>query len=300
MENKPSRSFSRWRRKSTPYLMLAPIMAFLVAFMFGPILYALWMSFWRWSLVGGGIRFLGLTNYINAISQPRFIRSLTNSTYYVLATVVFAIPISLFIAVALNGIISRRLRTVFTALYFLPIVTSMVAASIVWRHMYHPGAGVINFFLGKLGIPAQGWTADPGQAMLAIVIMAIWKNLGFSVVIFLAALQGIPSIFYEAARIDGASKWAIFRRITFPLLQPASLFILVTSVIWGFQIFAPVMLMTEGGPGDSSYVLGYYIYQEAFAFDRMGYAAALAFSMFVILIVVTIVQLRGLAKKWQY
>jgi len=300
VENKRSRNFSKWRRKGTPYLMLAPIMAFFVVFMFGPIIYALWMSFWRWSLVGGGIRFLGFGNYMNAISQPRFIRSLVNSSYYVVASVVFAIPISLAIAMALNGIISRRLRTVFTVLYFLPVVTSMVAASIVWRHMYHPGAGVINFFLGKLGLPAQGWTADPGQAMLAIIIMAIWKNLGFNVVIFLAALQGIPSIFHEAARIDGASKWAVFRRITFPLLQPASLFILVTSVIWGFQIFAPIFLMTEGGPGDSSYVLGYYIYEEAFDFDRMGYAAALAFVMFAILIIVTIFQLRVMAKKWKY
>ena len=198
--------------------------------------------------------------------------------------------IGLGIAVLLNQQITGR--SFYRVLYFLPVITPTVAAGVVWKYLFDPTQGVVNRLLSLFGISGPSWLNDPSWALVSIIVVGTWKRVGFNMVVYLAALQSIPRMYYEAAAIDGANAWNIFHRITVPLLTPTTLFLIITSLIEGFQVFDLVYVMTAGGPLKSTDVLGYYLYRHAFRYHRLGYASAVAYFMFLLVFVITVLQFR--------
>jgi len=207
--------------------------------------------------------------------------------------------LALLLAIALN----QQLRgvSVFRAAYFLPTITSAVAAATVWRWIYEPNFGLLNSLLYAIGVAhPPAWLSSPAWAMPALILLGVWQGLGFQMVIFLAGLQGIPTHLYEAAAIDGAGWWARFRHITLPLISPTTFFVLIISVIGSYQVFDQAFVLTEGGPGYATTTLVYYIYEYAFQFFKMGYAAAMAWILFAIVFVLTVIQFRIQARWVHY
>jgi multiple sugar transport system permease protein len=289
----------RWNRlKSTlnAYLYLVPTLLGLLIFSAGAIVASFLLSFTNWQLVLPPV-WVGLRNYVEIFELPAFWRVLGNTVYYTVGYVPLAVTIPLLMALLVN----QKLRgiTFFRTTYFLPVVTSGVAIALVWGWMYNPSFGVINYLLGLLGIEGPRWLADPRWAMPSLIIIGVWHSLGYNMVIYLAGLQGIPQELYEASRIDGAGWWPQFWRITVPLITPTIFFILVLSVIGSFQVWTITYLLTQGGPANATLTLSYYIYQQGFEWFHMGFAAALAYVLFGIVFVVTMVQMR-LQKQWVF
>jgi len=217
-----------------------------------------------------------------------FHEGLFNTFYYTLGVIPVQTALALLIAVGLNQKI--HFMTGYRALYFVPVVTSMVAVSIVWQWMYQPEYGVINSLLRNVGIEGPNWLFSRQWAMPAVIAMSIWKNVGYSIVLYLAALQGVPESFYESAMIDGANSWQRFWRITFPMISPTTFFIIVLSIIGSFQSFDQIYILTGGGPVRATSVIVHYLYQNGFQWFNMGYAAAIAYVLFAMLLILTIVQ----------
>jgi len=278
------------------YLFLGPTFFFLVVLVAFPIIFAFWISLHDWSLIPRDFPFIGIANYIEAVTDPLTIKSLKNTLIYTIG----AVPVGMVLALGLALIMNQenlRLRTFFRTVYFIPVITSWVAVSFVWIWMFEPRWGLVNSFLSIFGITGIKWLASPTWALPAIMIVAIWKGLGYNMVIFLAGLQGISRELYEAAEIDGANRWQRFWHITIPLLNPTIVFITVIAVIGSLQVFTPAVVMTTlqgeaGGPINSTRVMVYHIYATAFRYTRLGYGAALAFLLFALILVVTLVQLR--------
>jgi multiple sugar transport system permease protein len=216
--------------------------------------------------------------------------SLKNTAIFTVGVVGLETPLALLIAIVLT----RKLRglALYRAAFFMPAVTSTIAVAVVWSWVFDPQYGIINQALAVFGITGPGWLNDSQWALPAIIIMSIWKNAGYHMVIFLAGLQDIPESYYEAAAIDGASSWQKFRNITWPLLTPTTGFVLITNVIFSFQVFGPVYVMTSGGPMRATSVVVYYLYKRAFQFREMGYASAIAWVLFLIILVLTVLQFR--------
>ncbi len=237
-----------------------------------------------------------MQNYVFMFTgDPIFWKVLGNTIYYSLVQV----PLNVVVALALATALNMRLRgvVIYRTLYFVPVVSSIIAVAIVWRWMYDADWGILNWLISFVGIPKQNWLFDPKLAMPSVIAMNVWKNMGYNMVLFLAGLQGIPDVYYEAAKIDGARGWQLFRHITLPLLSPVMLFVLVISVINSFQVFGAIYIMTKGGPLDATNVLVYHLYFKGFQDLQMGYAAALAWVLFAFLFVITIVQTR-FARSW--
>jgi multiple sugar transport system permease protein len=288
-------------------IFLLPTLFFLVVLTLYPIIYAFWISLHDWSLIPREYPFIGLDNYIRALQDNVTIKSLTNTFVYTLVTVPISMVLSLGLALILNQK-NLPFRNLFRAIYFIPVITSWAAVSFVWRWLFEPRYGAVNSILGSLGIYGVTWLASPQWALPAIMVVAIWKSMGYNMVIFLAGLQGIPQEYYEAARIDGANRWQLFWTITFPLLNPTIVFVTVTAVIASLQVFTPVALMTApvfgsgeaGGPIYSTRVMVYHIYSTAFRSSQLGYGAAQAFILFAFVLIVTIVQLRVTRRDVSY
>jgi multiple sugar transport system permease protein len=286
------------------YLFLGPALFFLLVLVLFPILFAFWISLHDWSLIPRDFPFLGLANYVEAVKDPLTLKSLKNTLIYTIG----AVPVSMILSLGLALIMNQEnlpLRTGYRTVYFIPVITSWVAVSFVWIWMFEPRWGLVNTFLGFFGITGIKWLASPTWALPAIMIVAIWKGLGYNMVIFLAGLQGIPREMYEAAEIDGANHWQRFWSITLPLLNPTIVFITVTAVIGSLQVFTPAVVMTTrqgeaGGPIDSTRVMVYHIYATAFRYTRLGYGAALAFLLFALIMVVTLIQLRLTQREIEY
>lgn len=272
-------------------LFLLPSLIGFVIFTGIPIIAALVLSFYDWNLLTTP-KFVGLQNYQNLFgSDPIFLKVLWNTLYFVLGSVPLSIILALIVALLLN----QKLKAVafLRAGYFLPVVSSIVAASLVWKWIFNPDFGIVNDFLRMVGISnPPKWITSTVWAMPSIIIVAIWKNVGYNMVIFLAGLQDIPKDLYEAGEIDGANKWQLFWNITLPMLSPTTFFITVISIIGSFQVFGQALVMTEGGPGISTNTIVFYIYQNAFVFFKMGYAAASAWVLFFIILLFTIIQAR--------
>jgi len=268
---------------------LAPSLLHLTVFLFTPIAFAAYLSLHRWDVVVPDKPFVGLANFQEMARDPAFWNSLKNTFVYTL-NVPIAMIISLTIAVMMN----RRLKGVafLRALYFLPSVTSLVAIALVWMWIYHPTFGVANVALALVGLGPVQWLNSSSTAMISVIIFSIWLSLGYQMVVFLAGLQGIPEQLYDAARIDGANNWQRFWRVTFPLLKPTTFFILATSIISSFQVFTSIYIMTAGGPVGSTDVLVYHIYQAAWEELRMGYASAMSWVLFVIIMIATWLQFK--------
>lgn len=285
-------------RKETArgYLFLLPALGGILVFILGPVVAAIALSFTKWDLLTPA-KFIGLSNYQELIQDPMFRKVMLNTLIFTGASVPLSLILSLGLALALNQKIKGIV--IFRTIYFLPVVSSMVAVSLVWRWLYNPNYGLLNYFLNLLHLPSINWLFSTTWAMPAVILMSVWKSLGYNMVIFLAGLQGIPQMYYESAKIDGAGKFQAFKNITLPLLSPTTFFVLVISIISSFQVFDQIFVMTSGGPAHATEVIIYYIYHNAFQIFRMGYASALAFCLFIIIFALTLLQIR-LSKRWVF
>jgi len=278
------------------YLFLLPALGGILVFILGPVVAAIALSFTKWDLLTPA-KFIGLSNYQELIQDPMFRKVMLNTLIFTGASAPLSLILSLGLALALNQKIKGIV--IFRTIYFLPVVSSMVAVSLVWRWLYNPNYGLLNYFLNLLHLPSVNWLFSTTWAMPAVILMSVWKGLGYNMVIFLAGLQGIPQMYYESAKIDGAGKFQAFKNITLPLLSPTTFFVLVISIISSFQVFDQIFVMTSGGPAHATEVIIYYIYHNAFQIFRMGYASALAFCLFIIIFALTLLQIR-LSKRWVF
>jgi multiple sugar transport system permease protein len=288
---------SRWWVGLEPYLYLAPVLIGIVLLTGGAIVASFGISLTSWDLVGSP-RWIGFQNYLEMWGSSMFRTVVANTFYYV----VLAVPLSVAGSLMLALLVHNRIRgiTFFRTIYFFPVVTSMVAVAVVWSWLYNPEFGLLNYLLHLLfGIEGPRWLLSSKWAMPAIALMSVWKGLGYNMLIFLAGLQSIPVTLHEAALIDGAGPWRRFFRITFPMLSPTTFFVLVITLIGSFQIFEQTYMLTQGGPANSTLTLSYHVYQNAFQFFRMGYATAMAYLLFAVTFVATLVQFR-LQKRWVY
>jgi multiple sugar transport system permease protein len=281
------------RQGVTAWWFLAPSFAHLLLFSIGPILLSLWLSFHEWDLIGATRPFVGLANYAELARDGGFWRAVGNTAVYVLF-----VPIGMVVALALALLLDRGMpgERVLRAVFFLPYITSFVAISLVWKWMYDPDVGLLNTVLRTVGLPEQAWLASPRTALPSLMLMSVWMYCGYMMVLFLAGLQSIPETLYESARMDGASAWQRFRRITLPLLRPTTFFVLVTMIIFMFQVFTAVYVMTEGGPLHATDVIVYHIYRSAWEYLRLGYASAMAWVLFAMVFLITLVQFRYLGR----
>ncbi|MDD2684343.1 MAG: sugar ABC transporter permease [Candidatus Cloacimonetes bacterium] len=283
-----------------------------MAFRLIPIIMSFIISFYDWSIQGTG-KFIGLANYSTMMKDPVFWQSMLNTFWLVIIQVPATIVFSLLFAVLLNRI--KLFKSFFRIIYFMPYVTSLVAVSIVWKLIFNEQTGLANTFLGYIGISPQAWLSEsrgifylmfqsigvelpkflhgPSQALFGIIIMTVWKSLGYNTIIYLAGLQNISKDYYEAAEIDGASKGKQFWHITVPLISPTTFYVLIMTTIVSFQTFAQIYLMTDkGGPLNTTKLVVYYIYEKGFDMLEMGYASAVALALFVLILALTIFQKR--------
>ncbi len=258
-----------------------------------PIVAAFGLSFVDWTLLSPP-KWAGTSNFQRLLTDDYFWNALKNTFYYV-AGVMPGIGISLFLAILLNQ--KLRFTTTYRVLYYLPTITMWVAIALVWKWLYSPQYGLVNWALGLIGIKGPAWLSDPHWAMPAQIFTSWWKGAGYNMLILLAGLQGIPEIYYEAASIDGANWWQKFRHVTLPLLTPTIYFVVVMTFIGSFGVFAQIYIMTEGGPGQATTTLIYYLYTNAFKYFDVGYANVLAIAFFIVVFVFTIVQTQ-LQKRW--
>ncbi|MGD9145284.1 MAG: sugar ABC transporter permease [Anaerolineae bacterium] len=256
---------------------------------FGPSIAGLGMSFTEWTIVGSP-KFVGLANFQDMLTDQRFLTALKNTVFFVAVTVPALIVLSLLIAVFLNQ--ARRGRSLGRVAVFTPYVLMSTVVGVIWTWLLEKDFGLINVYLGKLGIAGPPWLVDPDYAMFGIIITTVWWTVGFNTVLFLAGLQDIPEEYYEAAQIDGANKAQVFFLITIPLLSPTMFMVILLSIINSFQVFDQVYVMTSGGPGMATLTLVQYIYTTAFQFRKMGYGAAVASVLFAILIIFALLQIR--------
>jgi multiple sugar transport system permease protein len=279
------------------YSFLAPSFLILTIFIFAPLFFSFYLGFHQWNVVSSAKPFIGLENFQTLLADKTFWNALKNTAVYSLH-VPIGMAVSLIVALMMN----RKFRGVnfLRTLFFLPSVSSFVAIALVWQWMYHPQFGLANYLLGLFGLPPLSWLREPATALISIMLVSIWMGIGYQMVIFLAGLQSIPHEFYEAAITDGANAWQRFWKITLPLLKPATFFILVTSMIGSFQVFAFVYVMTEGGPLHSTDVVVYHIYQNAWEYLKMGYASAMSWVLFLIIMIATWVQFKFLGKQVEY
>ncbi|MBM3313734.1 sugar ABC transporter permease [candidate division WOR-3 bacterium] len=303
------------------WVWLMPALLVLLVFRVLPIALSVRMSLYDWGMAGARA-FVGLGNYVAVLRDPVFWQSLLNTGWYVL----FEVPLILLFSLLIATLLNQKIRglSVYRTLYYLPVVTSIVAVSVVWRWILQPDRGLLNYVLSWFHVGGIRWLQDPcglfqllagpsaqspsalrgpSVALLSLVMMGIWKGIGYNVVIFLAGLQNIPQTYYDAARIDGAGRLATFRHITWPLISPTTYYVLVMSCISAFETFAQVWIMTgppAGGPLSTTKVVMYYFYENSFELWRLGYGAAIAFFAFLIILALTILQRVFLERRVQY
>jgi multiple sugar transport system permease protein len=296
-----ARGYQRWRRlfalnwRTTLfcYVALLPILALFAYVRVIPIGFSVVLSFYKWKLISPLKPFIGFDNYTQLMSDDNFILALKNTTIYSLSTVLISIVLALPLAVFLAG--GRRLSAFYQTVYFLPVITPMVPMAIAWKWIYDYNYGILNYGLSLVGIASVPWLTDPEIALWALVIMGVWKIIGYNLVLFLVGLRNIPASYLEAASLDGASSWQRFRHVTLPLLKPILLYVLVTSTINAYNVFTQVYVMTLGSqaaPGQAVRMLVFDIYQNGFQYFRMGYASAEAVALTMIVIGFTLIQFR--------
>ncbi len=292
---RPRFSRRRVRQNLEGWLFIAPVVVGVLSFYFVPILISFYTSFTN----ADGLTkpdWVGLFNYQRLFTRDQFFRrSVLNTLFYVVGH----IPLTIGLALALALLCNRPMRGVtwFRTAYFIPVVTNVVAVSLVWSFFFSPRGGIINWGLSLVGIGGPAWLTDTTWAMPAVIIVSVWFGVGYPMIILLAGLQGIPEIYYDAAKIDGASTWGRFRYVTLPLLTPAIFFLTITQFISSFQVFGIIYVLTGGGPARATSVYIYYLYQNAFQNSRLGYASAMAWVLFAAIALITLVQWK-LQKRW--
>ena len=272
-----------------PLLYLAPYLVFFIIFQVYPVFYGVYVSLTAWDLLSEP-RFVGLANYTGLFQDGLFWTSFRNTVLFVALDAPLAVLVPLGLALLINEHMPGL--TVFRSAFVTPLMISVSSVSVLWTWFYNPTFGLINYYAQMVGLPGQHWLSEPGWAMVAIVITTVWWTSGFNMVLFLAGLQNIPEHLYDAAKVDGAGALAIFRHITLPGLRPTLLFVGVTTIINTFRVFGQVLVMTNGGPFDSTRTIVQHIYETGFHFFRMGGAAAIAWVLFLIVMVFTLIQFR--------
>jgi multiple sugar transport system permease protein len=273
----------------TAILLLAPVLVFFVLFQYYPILKSVMISFREYGLLLRDRPFVGLANYARLFDDPLFLSALGNTMLFVSVVVVVGVVIALFFAILIER--SGRMAGFYRTLYFIPVVTSLLATSMIWRWLFASG-GLVNYILAAVGLEPQAWLLSEALALPSLMALTVWKNLGFDMVLFAAALQAIPASYYEASSIDGAGSWQNFRFVTLPQLRPIVLLVCITAVIRSFQVFTIVLAMTQGGPLNSTRTIVYHIYEQGIQYDEMGYASAAAVVLLVIIGLFTALQMR--------
>jgi len=277
------------------WLFVAPAMTAIAVFFVVPVVAALAMSFTDFDIYAladlRNLRFIGLDNYAHLLNTPLFWQALANTFFFVLVGVPLSIAASLGAALLLNSPLVRWQGFFRTAL-FAPVVTTLVAVAVVWRYLLHTRYGLLNHALSSIGLTPIDWLGDPLWAMPAIVLLSIWKNFGYNMIILLAGLQAIPADLYEAARIEGASRWQQLRYVTLPSLAPMLLMVSILTMAGHFQLFAEPYVMTQGGPAQRTVTVLYFMYEEGFKWWSLGSASAVAFVLFVFMFALTLLQLR--------
>ncbi len=283
------------------YLYILPATAVLVVFHFFPAFYAAYISLFNTNLLGRW-NFVGFGNYVEMFSDPDFTKSVANTVIYVLGTV----PTGLALALAIAYLLNQKIKGsgFFRTSYFLPYVTPVVAISIVWMWIYkEDSAGMLNSIINLFGGSSQRWLLDPNWSMFALVLMSIWRHLGYNIIIFLAGLQNIPQEYYDAAAIDGATGWKLFKAITWPLLSPTTYFLTIISIIGSFQVFTQAYVLWPGGGGGplkTTLVVVKYLYDVGWGEFRFGYAAAIGYFLFFVIFLLTLVQRKAMGSRVYY
>ncbi|WBB53531.1 sugar ABC transporter permease [Verrucosispora sp. WMMD573] len=299
-ESAPRRRRGWWttrrRDQLAGLLFVAPQLAGSVLFVLIPLGLVVWYSLHEWNVLAGTFEFVGAGNYQAMADDPNLPSVLRVTALFSVGLVMFNLSLALLLAVLLN----QRLRgtVVFRTLFFSPVVVSLVAWTIVWGFLLQDNGGV-NGALGVAGVDGPNWLRGDWTALLSVIVVQVVKNVGLNMVLFLAALQGVPAELYEAARVEGANAWTRFRRITVPLISPTILLTSIITVVGSLQVFAQIAVLTQGGPGTSTTVLVYYLYQRAFQFHQFGYGATLSVLLFLIVLVLTVVQWR-MRRRWVF
>jgi multiple sugar transport system permease protein len=288
------------RRAGAAWCFVAPALLVIAVFFVLPVVAALALSFTDFDIYAladrRNLRLVGLHNYVQLLQTPLFWQAFGNTLYFVVVGVPLSITVSFAAALLLHSRLVR-FRAFFRTALFAPVVTTLVAVAVIWRYLFNPHYGLLNYALGRLGIPPIDWLGDPHWAMPAIIVVAVWKNFGYNMVILLAGLQSIPEPLYEAARIDGASVWRQFRHVTLPMLAPIVAMVNILTIAGYFQLFAEPYVMTQGGPLQSTVSVLYFMYEEGFKWWNLGSASAVAFVLFLFIVCVTVLQLR--LGRWQ-
>ncbi len=288
----------RWRTLAFCYLALAPVLLLFGYVRGWPIIQSFILSFYKWELINPVRPFIGWLNYEMLLEDENFHLALKNTLIYSISTVVLSTLLALPLAVFLAR--KTRLSAVYQTIYFMPVITPMVPVSIAWKWIYDYNYGLLNYGLSIFGLPSVAWLTDPAIALWALIIMGVWKVLGYNMILLLVGIRNIPASYVEAAAIDGASAWQQFRRVTLPLLRPILLYVVVTSTINAFNVFTQVYVMTLGSqaaPGQAVRVLVFDIYQNAFQYFRMGYASAEAVMLTLLVLGFTLIQFRFARNK---
>ena len=279
---------------------VSPALIAIALFLVVPVLAALALSFTDFDLYGvadlDNVRFVGLDNYRRLVGTPLFWTALANTAVFVFVGAPLSIAVSLGMAMLLNARLARA-RSVFRTALFAPVVTTVVAVALIWRYVFHTRYGLLNELLDVLGLPPVDWLGDPAWSMPSIILFAVWKNFGVNMIIFLAALQSIPGDLYDASRTDGATRVQQFRYITLPALAPTTLLVTILTMVGYFQLFAEPYVMTRGGPAQSTTSVLYFMYEEGFKWWNLGFASAVAFVLFAIMLAGTLLQLH-VARRW--
>ncbi len=297
----PSRPARRWRidQQNEAYLFLLPSLAGFLIFVILPMVASLFLSFGELKL-NGDFTWLGIANYREMLNDSVFWQTVGNTVYFMVTIVPLQLVFGLMLAIGLNQ--SIRGRLVYRLIYFMPVVTTIVAAAIVFQLLLNKDFGPISSIFWELGITPPNFLGDPDWQKPAVVLLTLWKNTGFTMVIYLAALQGVPQELYDAANVDGATAWQRFRNVTMPLISPTTFFLFVLQMIGAFQLFTEAYVMTRGSsgtPAQATMTVVYYIYQNAFSYNRMGKAAAVAWFLFLFIFLFTLIQTR-MQRRWVY
>ncbi|MED4203698.1 carbohydrate ABC transporter permease [Neobacillus mesonae] len=288
----------RWNREwLTSYLFLLPALSFFLIFVVTPMVKGIYISFFNYT--GAKFDFIGLENYTYLFHNEVFLKALRNTVMLVVAAVPIVIIFSLFVSMNIYKK-SERLRSFFRAIFYLPAVSSVVSITVVWGWIYHPNFGVLNYITSLFGIQPISWLGDARFALAAIIVVLITTSVGQPIILYTASLGNIPSTYIEAAEIDGANNWQIFRKIIWPLLMPTSLYVIIITTINSFQCFALIKLLTAGGPFYSTTTIMYEVYEKAFTLAQYGIASAMGVILAIVIVTISIIQFRYFGKDVEY
>lgn len=296
-------TFNRYRfwEKATPFLFVAPVIAIVGVFTYWPLLYSIWLSFFDWNFVSPVKEFVGFANFARLVDDPRFHRALWGTLVYILALVPAQVLLPLGLALLLWPIRRSRAQAVYRVTLFSPTVISFSVAALLWLWIFNPLQGILNKVIFEFGFAKVSWLSNPNTAIWCVIVVSIWKTIGFNLLLYLAALEAVPNDYIEAASLDGASGWQMFRLIRFPLITPTFFFVLVTTIISvNDEVFGAINVMTDGGPFDKSSNIVYYLYEQGFRIFQIGSASAVSLLIFAGTAILTWVQFRFVERHVHY